>query len=207
MVKVITGLRARLENEKGKLSQVRSDKVEAINLLFELGRQKLVVEQAQLILQTVSQQTQEQLSWHINDLISSAIDSVFPEDQFTFFLEFVQRRGKTEADMFLADSKGNKVKPADAEGGGLVDIVSFALRICLWSLTRSSRNAIIIDEGFKFLSRDLLPKAGELVKTLSEKLGLQIIMVSHLDELIDMADRVIVVKKTKGISIAELGQR
>jgi DNA repair exonuclease SbcCD ATPase subunit len=189
-----------LENEKGRLRQVKDDRNEAVNTLFELGRQKLTIEIAQLVIQEAAHKTQAELSWYINDMVSAAIESVFPEDDYQFYLEFVQRRGKTEADLFLADAKGNKVKPSDAEGGGLVDIVSFALRICLWSLTKSSRKTIILDEPLKFLSRDLLPKAGELVKTLSERLGLQIIMVSHLDELIDEADKVIEIKKVKGVS-------
>jgi hypothetical protein len=196
----IQDLRVRLEREKGRFAQVESDLFQSQDLLSNLQTRGINIEQSAIILQIVSQQTQSQLSFYISDMITAAIEAVFPQDRFAFQMEFVQRRGKTEADMFLADTKGNRIKPSDAEGGGLIDIVSFALRICLWSLTKNSRAVMILDEPLKFLSRDLLPKAGELVKTLSEKLGLQIIMVSHLDELIEEADKVIGFKKIKGIS-------
>jgi DNA repair exonuclease SbcCD ATPase subunit len=197
---MITSLRNRLENEKGRLRQVRDDRNEAVAALSELGRRKLTIETAQLVIQEVAQKTQEELSWYVDDMVTAALEAVFPEDDWRFRLEFVQRRGKTEADMFLEDGKGNRVKPSDAEGGGLVDVASFALRVCLWSLSKSSRPTMVLDEPLKFLSRDLLPRAGELVKTLSDRLGLQMIVVSHLDELIDEADRVVRVKKTRGIS-------
>jgi DNA repair exonuclease SbcCD ATPase subunit len=197
---VLTQLRNRLENEKGRLRQVKDDKNAAIFSLVDLTSLKLTIEIAQISIQEVAQKTQAELQFFISDMVDAAISAVFPENSYNFKCEFVQRRGKTEADLFLADAKGNRIKPSDAEGGGLVDIVSFALRICLWSLTKSSRATFFLDEGLKFLSRDLLPKAGELVKELSTRLGLQIIMVSHLDELIDMADRVIEVKKVKGVS-------
>lgn len=197
---MLTQLRNRLENEKGRLRQVKDDKNAAIFSLVDLTSLKLTIEIAQISIQEVAQKTQAELQFFISDMVDAAISAVFPENSYNFKCEFVQRRGKTEADLFLADAKGNRIKPSDAEGGGLVDIVSFALRICLWSLTKSSRATFFLDEGLKFLSRDLLPKAGELVKELSTRLGLQIIMVSHLDELIDMADRVIEVKKVKGVS-------
>jgi DNA repair ATPase RecN len=196
----IQDLRVRLEREKGRFAQVEEDISQSQDLLSDLRIRGIDIEQSAIILQMAAQQTQSQLSFYISDMVTAAIEAVFLDDNFQFHLEFVQRRGKTEADLFLGDSKGNRIKPADAEGGGLIDIISFALRICLWSLTKSSRVVMVLDEPLKFLSRDLLPKAGELVKSLSERLNLQIIMVSHLDELINEADNVIRIKKTKGIS-------
>ena len=201
---MIQPLRQRLEQEKGKIAQVHSDKVEATNHLSNLNTLKLIIEQAQIIFQTVAKATQSELSWYINDMVTAAIEAVFPEDRFQFYLEFVQRRGRTEADLFLADAKGNRIKPSDADGGGLVNVVAFALRVALWSLTKSSRATFICDEPFVFLhSREAHTKVAELLKTISEKLQLQIIMVTGEDEsqeIIEGADKVIRVKKTKGVS-------
>jgi|TARA_Y100000310_G_C20627424_1_gene786734 DNA repair exonuclease SbcCD ATPase subunit len=58
----------------------------------------------------------------------------------------------------------------------------------------------LLDEPFKFLSKNLLPRASELLKELSEKLDLQFIMVTHLDELTDCADKTFDVKIKKGVS-------
>lgn len=201
---MVASLRQRLEQEKGRLSQVQKDKSQTIDNLDRLFVGKIRIEQSQIIIQNVAQQTQESLSWYINDMVTAAIEAVFPEDGFQFFLEFVQRRGRTEADLFLADSKGNRIKPSDAEGGGLVNVVAFALRVALWSLTKASRAVLILDEPFHFLhSRDAHAKVAELLSTISERLGLQIIMVTGEDEsaeIIEGADKVIRIKKVRGVS-------
>ena len=198
-------LRSRLEQEKGRLGQVRQDRAQAEASLEILGEERLQIEQATLIIQHVAQATQEQLQYFISDMVSAAIEAIFPDDDYQFFLEFVQRRGRTEADLFLADAKGNRIKPSDAEGGGLVNVVALALRAALWSLTKSSRPVLILDEPVHFLhSRDAHAKVAELLKTLSERLGLQIIMVTGEDEseeIIEGADRVFRVAMRKGISI------
>ena len=79
--------------------------------------------------------------------------------------------------------------------------MSFALRIASYALEQGNDNVIILDEPFRFVSRDLVSRAGEILKVLSEKLNLQIILVTHIPELIDVADKVFEVKKNSdGVS-------
>lgn len=174
-------------------------KIDSLKLLQEN------IEQAQLIIQAVAKETQEQLSWYINDMVTAAIEAVFPTDNYQFYLEFVQRRGRTEADLFLANKEGNRVKPSDAEGGGLINVVAFALRVALWSLTKATRPVLLLDEPFHFLhSRDAHEKVAELLRTISEKLGIQIIMITGEDEseeIIAGADKVFRVTKTRDVSV------
>ncbi len=201
---MIQGLRQRLEQERGRLNQVRTDIAAAQARLDDLQKLRTRIEQVLIIFQTVAQQTQDQLSWHINDMVTAAIESIFPDDDWQFYLEFVQRRGTTEADLFLGDVHGNRIKPRDAEGGGLVNVVAFALRVALWSLSRTSRPVLILDEPFSFLhSRDAHGRVAELLKAISEKLSLQIIMITGEDEseeMIAQADKIIRVIKKTGIS-------
>jgi hypothetical protein len=198
-------LRQRLEQEKGKLHQVRLDKEASLFKIDSLKVTRGNIEQAQLIIQEVARTTQEQLSWFVNDMVTAAVEAVFPKDNYQFYLEFVQRRGRTEADLFLADDKGNRVKPSDAEGGGLINVVAFALRVALWSLTKATRPVLLLDEPVHFLhSRDAHEKVAELLKTISDKLGLQIIMITGEDEseeIISQADKVFRVSMTKGVSM------
>src|SRR3989304_4465377 len=80
---------------------------------------------ARVIVQTVAEQTQKQIEFHINDLITKALQSVFTEP-YEFKMKFVQRRNKTECDFFIVEN-GNECDVFD-EGGGLANIVNFALR-------------------------------------------------------------------------------
>lgn len=160
-----------------------------------------LIEQAQSFLQKVAQQTQEHLKFQIEDIVNLALETCFPSE-YTFQILFNVSRGKTDAELVFLDQKTQRqVDPMNASGGGVVDLTCFALRIACYALEQGTDNVIILDEPFRFLSRDLQQRAGEILKVLSNRMQLQIIMVSHIGEIIDVADKVFEVKKDKqGIS-------
>jgi DNA repair exonuclease SbcCD ATPase subunit len=188
-----------LEQERGKLLQLQKERESVANKVDSLLILREDIEEATFIIQTVSKETQEQVQFFIEDIAQEAINSIFGQDTYIFRAEFVMRRGKTECDFFLMEGE-NRIQPMEATGGGVVDIIAFALRAALWSLDKTHRNVLILDEPFRFLSRDLHEQAGDMLRTLSQRLGLQIIMVSHSGELIETADRVFVISKQQGIS-------
>lgn len=163
-------------------------------------RQKLL-EQSQAFLQKVAQETQEHLRFQVEDIVNLALETCFP-GEYTFQILFNISRGKTDAELVFLDQKTQRqVDPMNASGGGVVDLTCFALRIACYALEKGTDNVIVLDEPFRFLSRDLQERAGEILKTLSGRMQLQIIMVSHIGEIIDVADKVFEVKKNEeGIS-------
>ena len=155
---------------------------------------------AQAFLQDVAQKTQSKLKLQIEDIVNLALETCFP-NEYEFRIDFNVSRGKTEAELiFLSKLTGNKIDPMNASGGGVVDLTSFALRIACYTLQYNINNVIVLDEPFRFISRDLQDKAGHILKSLSQKLGLQIIMVTHIPELVNVADKIFEVKKIDGIS-------
>jgi DNA repair exonuclease SbcCD ATPase subunit len=146
---------------------------------------------ARTIIQDVGKQTQQQLEYHISSLVTTAILSVFEED-IEFKVEFVEKRGKTECDFWYIKNN-EKLKPVVSSGGGLLDITSLALRISFWNLNKN-RGVMIFDEPMRYLSRELVPRAVEMVKMLSDKLDIQFICVSHLNEFMDQSDKNFVIE-------------
>jgi hypothetical protein len=197
----LTDLRSRLEQERGKLSQLLSDKKITEDKLNHNLELRVDIEEAQLIIQTVAQETQNQITEYISDLVSSALDAVF-DNPYTFLIEFVQRRGKTEADLkFIRD--GYELDPLEESGGGIVVIAAFALRVSLWSLIKSSRNVILCDEPAHFLHNpEAHRRFSELLKSLSDELKLQVIMISgeESEEMTSQADRVFRLELVNGIT-------
>jgi DNA repair exonuclease SbcCD ATPase subunit len=154
--------------------------------LIELKENYEASLKARALIQDVGKQTQQQLEYHISSIVTTAIMSVFEED-IEFKVEFVERRGKTECDFWFVKD-GEKMNPVFSSGGGLLDITSFALRISFWHLNQN-RNVMIFDEPMRFLSKELVPKAVEMVRMLSEKLGIQFIIVSHIENFVEGADK------------------
>lgn len=163
----------------------------------------MLVQEAQAFLQKVAQDTQSQLKFQIEDIVNLALETCFPAE-YEFKLDFNISRGRTDASLvFKSQKTGRIVDPMNASGGGVVDLTAFALRIAAFALERGADNVIILDEPFRFISRDLQARAGELLEKLSEKLKLQIIMVTHINDMIDIADKVFTVRKVDGVSIVK----
>lgn len=147
---------------------------------------------AREVINIVAKETQQQLEMRITNIVTMALAAVFP-DPYEFKLVFNERRNQTEADLLLVRD-GEELSPVEGAGGGVLDVVSFALRIAVL-LMSNYRRVIILDEPFRHLSADLQSKASEMMKMLSDKLGIQFIMVSHEEGIIDCADNIITIKK------------
>jgi len=155
---------------------------------------------ARAIVQTVAEQTQKKLEFHVSNLVSMALSSVFP-DPYTFELRYIQRRNKTEADLIFSKNGKETDDILNTGGGGVADIASLALRISLWSI-KKTRPVLILDESTKFLHSPIYQeKASELLKEVCNKMGLQIIMISDQPDILKFANNIIRVKNINGKSI------
>jgi DNA repair exonuclease SbcCD ATPase subunit len=195
-----------LEQEKGKVKEIDASIKEEKVKLKEIDKDFRNVEEAIPIVQLVAQQTQDELRYHISELVTLALAAIW-DDPYEFDIDFVTKRGKTEANIsFLRN--GNKISPMEASGGGAVDVASFALRIAMWKLHshKTISNTLIFDEPFRFLSLDLQDKAGKMLKELSETLGIQFIIVTHSKGLVEQADKVYTVKMKNNISKVTEGE-
>ena len=199
---MISNYRNILEQKRGYKGAIESNMMSLFQDIDSLSQRLANVKEARRIIQVVAQETQKQLEWHISSLVSNALASVF-DDSYKLNLEFSLRRGKTEADLLFTrpDLEGG-VKPTKSAGFGAVNIASFALRVALWSLKRPrTRNTLILDEPFDNLrGNENRDRAVVMVKELSDKLGIQIILVSDLQQFEEQADKVFDVHKYNGIS-------
>lgn len=192
-------IRTHIERKKGQEEEVNNRITNLEGQVITLEKEIRWSQKAQVIIQTVAQETQSQLEYHISDIVTLALDTIF-DKPYKFKIEFVLKRNKTEC-VLLFERNGHTVNPLSASGGGVVNIASFALRVALWTLQApKSRNTIILDEPFPNLSKGLLPRACDLLQELRKKLLLQFIIVTHLDELALCANKTFEVRLKKGIS-------
>ncbi|MFH1731577.1 MAG: hypothetical protein ABIF82_07990 [Planctomycetota bacterium] len=153
---------------------------------------------AQAIVQLVVQGLQKELEYRISNLATLGEAAVFGEDAYKFVVKFENRRGRTECDL-LFEKQGVEMKPLASSGGGAIDVASLALSASFLILEGKDL-VLVLDEPLKYLSRDLQPKAAEMIRQMSEKLNVQFIITSHIPELIEGADRVFRVGLENGVS-------
>ena len=195
----IQHLRNHLEQQKGKQAQIQKSISSLQHTTKEKKKDLRRHEQAREIIRSVGIATQSQLSFHISDITSLALDAVF-NDPYALVAEFVQRRNKTECDLYF-ERDGNRVDPLSASGGGAVDVAAFALRVASWSMQRpKSRSTLILDEPLRFLSADHQEKASIMIKEISQKLGVQFIIITHEPILAAYADKIFETKIRNGVT-------
>lgn len=155
---------------------------------------------AQALIQKAGQRIQQRLAQHLKDITQSFLDAVFP-GAYQFVVRFVPARGKT--DIILALTKnGTEMNPMKSNGGGVVDVVSTALRIACWSISKT-RNTLLMDEPFKFLSARHRPQMGEIIRSLSDRLKLQMIIITHDPAIASVAHRTVTIDQQYRVSFVK----
>jgi DNA repair exonuclease SbcCD ATPase subunit len=178
----IQTIRKVLNKKLAELNVVRSSYKSMVENMDKSIEQVEASEEAQEIAQFVAQSVQQQAHQRIAEVVTRCLSSVFDEP-YEFIVHFERKRGRTEARLTF-QKEGKEIDPLDASGGGVVDVASFALRLsCLILNKPPLRRCVILDEPFKFVSKNHLPKIRDLIYTLSKEMGVQFIMVTHIQEL------------------------
>ena len=198
----LDSIKTYLSEQQGRRKVFVEEKKKLENKNTVLSKKMDSLLKARSVVQIVAEQTQKKLEYHISNLVSMALASVFPEP-YIFQLRFVQKRNKTEVELVFTKNGNETDDILNSGGGGVADIASIALRISLWSI-KKTRPTLILDEPLKFLhSPEYQEKASQMLKEVSQKLGLQIIMVSDQRNILEYADKVISVVNKNGTSMIE----
>lgn len=176
-------IQRRIEQLKVEKSGVAILLEEKRNGLIEAKKNAANVDAAMEFFQAVASMIQAKIHQQISDVVSKCLESVFDEP-YEFHIRFSVKRNQTEAELiFIRD--GVEFDPISSCGGGVVDVAAFAMRIAALCLTSPSlRRLVILDEPFRFVSEGHRPALVALLDDLAERLDFQIIMTTHIRELI-----------------------
>lgn len=179
---------------------LEDQKTEKAYLVKEIGlkensidARKTIVERqikARWVLSEVSRLTQTAFKRDVENLVTMVIRSVL-DQPLTFCVDFEIKRNKSECLLRVRERGNEPYVPKEEQGGGLVDVISIALRVVFWSLQKPrSRNVFLLDEPTPNIGKGKpLRRLGNVLRELSHRLKVQFILVSHESNLIDTADR------------------
>ncbi len=196
----LKALQERLIKEKAKKQILETQLQTAKEKKETLEKRCDAAQKARTITQIIAEQLQKKIEFQISRLVTTALASVFP-DPWEFQLRFVQRRNKTEADLIFVKNGKETDDILFSGGGGVADIAAnIALPLAIWSI-RKTRNLMLWDEPTKYLHNpEYQMNASALIKEVSEKLGIQILLVTDQKNLLNKADKIFTVENRKGIS-------
>lgn len=187
----------------GESLAIKQQLEEATQRLKEVAAEMELLERVRLLLQEASDYAREQARQQVEYMVTQALQVVFgPEVEFR--VELAQRRGQPEAEFYVVSRYGGvevKSRPQDARGGGVVDVISLALRVALLETARPPLGGpLVLDEPGKHLSEEFAPNLAIFLKTLAASFGRQIIMVTHNHHLAEAADLAYLIELRQGQS-------
>ena len=171
-----------------ELGQMQSRKDKIINDLEICSKAIEFVEQ-------VSTEERQAIKSKVEELITSCLQDVF-DSTYSIEFEYGMKRNKTSVEIYSIRTceDGLKVKrQIDGIGGGVADSISLPLKLIVLLNDSELDRVLILDEPGKCLSINHVPRFAHFLKTISEKLKIQIIMSSHhtcMDQFADSINEV-----------------
>ena len=175
-----------LSIEQGKYSklkeQVAINKENSKKIELELE----LLDKVTILFQKTSEFAREQAKVQIESLVTKCLQFVF-ETEIEFLIEIEELRGKANAEFYVVNESEDRIiktKPELSRGGGVVDIVSLALRIAFLQTHKPRiEGPLILDEPAKHVSDEYIYNVADFLKQTSSLFNRQIIMVTHDDHL------------------------
>lgn len=164
----------------------------------KVTKDNLILKELKTFLLQVSANYREDICNLFTNLVTEALTSIFEKD-IKFEIKLYSYRNEPAIDILVIENE-LEVDPQKSCGGGVNDIISLVLKIIFIYLKNSNR-ILILDESLKFLSRNYLEQASSFIRDISERMNLQIILVSHKPELEVGCDNLITIEKENNRSV------
>jgi len=191
--------------KKSKLEESRSQlRRTAVSLSFLKTRRKEWI-MAREFFAKVAEMTQADITDYLQSTVSLAIDNVPTDEPLKLISKFETRRNQQELDLYVQEGKQEPIlldSKVDLVGNSVEELTAFAARLCVGSIEDPPPSPFQIhDEPFRALHQDTMQMVLKMIKELQQELGLQLIFLTHRDDLSAIGDSVLNIDKKKGVSV------
>ncbi len=175
-----------LSRELGKQEIIKEQIIQNKEELYKIEDEINLLTKVNILLQKTSEFAREQAKKQVESLVTKCLQYIFESD-IEFIIEIEELRGKSNAEFYVVNTMDDiliKTKPELSRGGGVVDIVSLALRIAILQTHKPKiQGPLILDEPAKHVSDEYIFNVADFLKQTSELFNRQIIMVTHNNHL------------------------
>ena len=132
---------------------------------------------------------------HFEKIITDALQFVSQSKDYEFIIQELTGRAKASYEFYIKSTVNGIEciqKPEDANGGGFVDIISLAAKYAYLEIFNDPKimnDTLLYDEPGKMISEQMSVKFAEYIKFLGTHYDRQTIMVTHNDNLSNVADK------------------
>jgi DNA repair exonuclease SbcCD ATPase subunit len=195
----LQSLRNRVQILKGEHALLLRQQDENDKQLASVKKKIDDLQKVIIVFQKASEYARQQMKFTIDEITTNALQVVFGGD-IAFEVELGTRAGAPTAEFFVVEN-GLRLSPLDAKGGGLVDVISTALRLAILELYEPRiEGPVLLDEPGKMVSSEYVENFVFFLKSYSHKVGRQFIVITHNSALAAAGDRTFRVRLDNGVS-------
>lgn len=202
----ISLLKRHYYSENAKKQMLEKEEKSLVEEVEKLSDEVDTLEKVLILFQKTSQYAREQGKIQIENLATRSLRYIFDKD-YKFEIEITEKRNNSSAEFFIVEENDNgiiKTKPDISKGGGIVDIVSLALRMSfLENSNPKIEGPLILDEPAKHVSEEYTFDIGDFLVQFSKQMQRQIIMITHNSHLASLSKNIYRVSQENGISLVE----
>ncbi len=148
------------------------------------------IDKIMTVLRLIIETRQDTVVKLFEDTVASALQETFNEN-YGFKIDINTRNKSSSLDFLINTGEYDGFIPIKhTQGKSVSDIISVIIRIMFISLLDCNK-IVVLDESLGGVERDREMVVGRFIRNVSEKFGIQIVMVSHKSMIAESADRII----------------
>lgn len=192
-----------VERKIGERERIKKEISEKEGELKKIEKERDILKKSELILKNAYERVRKNTMEGIESLVNKALQKIF--DDLIFKIELEDERNKKVAKPLIKKITQDfefEGDPLNTSGGTVSQIISLALRISILekSLNPRFEGPLILDEPLTFLDEGSKRKIGDFIKSISEYLKRQIILITHDRILMEIGDKIFYVTQEGGES-------
>lgn len=192
---------ARVNALRGQRDMLNKQVSDCQERLLEANAQSGYHDEAQKILQALEEKWRGSAGNALANIVSHGLSVVFG-GSYELNIDSKVARGVASTDLTLTVN-GLRSRIKNAHGGSVLNVLSFLFHTILTTSSKPRlRPILVLDEPFSHVSAGFRSQVCALLRELCHRLGLQMLIVTHEEELIEAADTAYLVDKPEGATKA-----
>lgn len=172
-------------------NQIYRDEIrEKEQLILETSKKLNVVKNLSLIVEGLALQKRNAYKSSIEAVVTEVLHTLYGKE-YSFHLSYCLKNNRSclEIEVRKTYDSGYTVRrDMSGHGGGVSDSVSIPLRLLILKGSPDVGDILFLDEAYKHVDLNMAETVGLFLKSLCEKMGMQIIMLSHHESILQQAE-------------------
>lgn len=197
--------RSAVDRDTGAAQTIARQGMAAEAAVTQLQADHEQLERVARLLTSFGEQAQQSVQRQVEELVTRGLQVVF-DSSLSFHVVQSVKANAANVEFVIRSQYADHVVDTpvlEARGGGLAVVVAFMLRLVVLLLTPGVRKTLLLDESFSHVSAEYEGRLAEFIREVTEKAGVQVILVTHSNAYGDLADLRYRLVNDKGVTSIE----